>query len=226
MTAYLKYFWTICVNWNIRLAAFVLLHEIKGARKYGIDTMEMDDLEEHAVEGKNKKYASIYQASSYYLLEKAFNFLEQEEISGSLVDFGAGKGRVLTVAAHHGYKRIKGIEFAPGLCSEAWQNVQKILPQFPDTEIAVLCMDAADYAVENSDTVFFLFNPFEEPVMLQVLKNMLQSVRDEPRKIYVVYLNPVCEELFLSAGFVKEYYVVKFKYLEMSIYSFEPYEVD
>lgn len=220
MLSYLRYFWAITTNWNIFLAFFVIWHEIKGGRKYKVNSIDMDDLHDLSVEGKNREYASVYQASSYYLLEKAFSFLKSQNIAGCLVDFGAGKGRVLAVAAHYGFKQIKGVEFAPALCSFAWKNVKEILPQFKDVEISILCMDAADYKVEKNDTVFFFFNPFEEPVMIRVVRNIMQSVREHPRKIYLVYLNPVHEELFMSAGFEKEYYFRKLEYLEMSIYSF------
>ena len=69
--------------------------------------------------------------------------------------------------------------------------------------------------------VFFFFNPFDEVVMLQVVKNILSSLKENDRKIYVVYINPLHKEIFLSAGFIEEYYLMKMKYLELSILSKE-----
>jgi hypothetical protein len=55
--------------------------------------------------------------------------------------------------------------------------------------------------------------------MLPVVKNILGSLKENPRKIYVVYLNPLHKEIFLSAGFKEEYYFKKMEYLELSILS-------
>jgi hypothetical protein len=57
--------------------------------------------------------------------------------------------------------------------------------------------------------------------MLQVVKNILSSLKENDRKIYVVYINPLHKEIFLSAGFTEEYYLMKMKYLELSILSKE-----
>ncbi len=55
--------------------------------------------------------------------------------------------------------------------------------------------------------------------MLQVVKNILLSLKNNPRKIYVVYLNPLYKEMFLSAGFEEEYFVKKMEFLEFCILS-------
>jgi hypothetical protein len=60
--------------------------------------------------------------------------------------------------------------------------------------------------------------------MLRVVKNILRSLKEYPREIYVVYINPLHKEIFLSAGFVEEYYLLKMEYLELSILSFTPDE--
>ena len=57
--------------------------------------------------------------------------------------------------------------------------------------------------------------------MLRVAKNILSSFRINPRKIYVVYINPLHKEIFLSAGFEEEYFFRKMKYMELSILSKE-----
>ena len=53
--------------------------------------------------------------------------------------------------------------------------------------------------------------------MLEVAKNILQSLKENPREAYVVYLNPVHKEIFMSAGFEQVYHLEKLKYIEASI---------
>lgn len=216
---YLKYFYFIAKNWNLRLAAFTVYHEIKGEKKYQLDTIKIDNLQHQKIGSDNLKHASIYQATNYYIIEKAFDFLKNEEAILPLVDYGSGKGRIMVVAAYYGFKKITGIDFSQSLCNEAEINIEKIKPLFPSTDFEIICDDAVNYSIKNDDTLFFFFNPFDEVVMLQVVKNILASLKKNNRKIYVVYVNPLHKEIFLSAGFEEEYYFKKMEYLEFVILS-------
>lgn len=216
---YLKYFFFIARHWNVRLAAFTVYHEIRGEKKYHLDTTEMDDLQNEKIESPSLSHASVYQGTNYYLIEKAFEFLKTQQANQQLVDFGSGKGRIIVVAAYYGFKNITGIDFSESLCREAGKNIDKIKPLFPDTNLTIICSDAANYPIENDTNVFFFFNPFDEVIMLKVVRNILSSVKKNPRKVYIVYVNPLHNEIFLSAGFEEEYYLKKMEYLEFTILS-------
>ena len=221
---YLKYFYFISRNWNIRLAAFTVYHEIKGEKKYHLNTIEIDDLRNQKIESSNLSHASIYQGSNYFIIEKAFEYLKNEHANNNILDFGSGKGRIMVVAAHYGFKNISGIDFSESLCREAEYNIEKIKSLFPQTNFKIICNDAANYKIENDTDVFFFFNPFDEVVMLQVVKNILFSFKQNPRKVYIVYVNPLHKEIFLSAGFEEEYHLKKMEYLEFIILSKIPEE--
>ncbi|MEP7229092.1 MAG: class I SAM-dependent methyltransferase [Ginsengibacter sp.] len=218
---YLKYFYFVGSNWNYRLAFFTLLQEIKGEKKYGINTIELNRLNNLSVYGNNLIHASIYQGANYFLLEKAFDYLKNLKANKSIVDFGCGKGRVLVVSAHFGFNKITGIDFAKALCISAKNNIAKVSANYPSTEFNVICDDAVNYKLKDDENVFFFFNPFDEIVMLEVVKNIRFSLKENPRHIHIVYVNPVHKEIFLSAGFEEEYYVKKLEYLELSILSNE-----
>lgn len=215
---YFRYFYFIASNWNVRLALFTVYREIKGEKKYRINTIKIDRLHHAGIKSRNLSHSSIYQGVNYYTVEKAFEFLKDSNL-GHIVDFGSGKGRVMAVAAFHGFKNITGIDFASSLCKEAETNIEKIKPFFPRTRFQIICDDAVNYKIENDTDVFFFFNPFDEVVMLQVAKNILLSLRQKQRKIYIVYVNPLHQEIFLSAGFEEEYYLKKMEYIELSIFS-------
>ena len=219
---YFKYFYFIAKNWNIKLAAFTVLHEIKGEKKYKLETVKINRLNFENIESENLIHASIYQASSYYLIEKAFDYLKEEKVNFGLVDFGCGKGRVLVVAAHYGFKEITGIDFSRSLVVEAEANIEKIAPLFPKTDFNIICDDAVNYKIEKNKNCFFFFNPFDEVIMLKVIKKILVSFKENPRKIFAIYINPVHKEIFLSAGFEEEFSFKKMEYLEFSIFSKTP----
>lgn len=219
---YLKYFYFISKNWNPKLGAFTVYHEIKGEKKYQIDTIKISRLRDEKIESENLSHASIYQASNYYLIEKAFEYLRNEKANSGLLDFGCGKGRVLVVAAHYGFKSITGIDFSRILCIETEANIEKAAAIFPSVDFNVICADASSYKIESYQNCFFFFNPFDEVVLLKVVKNILSSLKDFPRKIFIIYINPIHKDIFLSAGFEEEYFFKKMEYLEFCILSKEP----
>lgn len=214
---YRRYFNFILKHWNLQLALFTIVHEIRGEKKYGIDTTGYDNLATLEVTSGNKHAAYIYQPVNFFMAEKAFNYLSQLQPTGSLVDFGCGRGRILAVAAHYGFKHVTGVEFAPELCEAAAKTVDKMTQKFPDFHGEIFCEDAIDYKLKDADTVFTFFNPFDDRVMLPVVKNIMRSYRKNPRDLIVIYFNPTEKEMFLSAGFTELWYYSKMKYLDLSI---------
>jgi SAM-dependent methyltransferase len=192
-------------------------HEIRGEKKYYLNTSKIIDPKKLSVKGGNIEHAELYQGANYYLLEKVFDHLQTIEANQNLLDFGCGKGRVLAVAAYYGFTKITGIDFAKELCEEARENIAPVQQKFSQKIFNVIHANAVDYKIENDTNVFFFFNPFDEVVMLAVVKNILRSLKENPREVYVVYLNPVHKEIFLSAGFEQIFYLQKLKYIEASI---------
>jgi SAM-dependent methyltransferase len=214
---YLNYFFYIAINWNIRLALFTVYHEIKGEKKYGLETIKLNNLRKLSIKGNNLDHAENYQGANYFLLDKVFSYLQSINANKNITDYGCGKGRVLVVAAHYGFEKIIGIDFAKELCDEAQKNITPLQKKFPEKIFKVIHANAVDYKVEDDANVFFFFNPFDEVVMLAVVKNILLSLKRNPREIYAVYLNPVHVEIFMSAGFQQVYYFEKMYYIRASI---------
>ena len=216
---YIRYWYFIGTNWNFILAFFTIFHEIRGEKKYHVDTIELDRLKNTPVKGNNILHASIYQACNYYVLERGFDYLLRlpENERNNFTDFGCGKGRVVAVAAYYGFKNITGIDFAPALCRVAEENVERIKNLYPGTTFNIICEDVVDYEISPKQTVFFFFNPFDKTIMLAVVKNILASLKENERKIFIMYANPLFKDIFLSAGFTEEYHFKKLTYQEMSI---------
>lgn len=215
---YLRLFFFIAFNWNIRLAWFTVSHEIRGEKKYKLNTSKIEDAKKLSVKGHNAEHAELYQGANYYLLEKVLDHLRTIAANQNLLDFGCGKGRVLAVAAYYGFFKITGVEFAKELCEVARKNIIPVQQKFPDKIFNVICTDAVDHKIENDTNIFFFFNPFDEVVMLTVVKNILLSLKENPREAYVVYINPVHKEIFMSAGFEQIFHYEKLKYIQATIF--------
>ena len=226
---YLRLFSFIAFNWNVRLAWFTVYHEIRGEKKYHLDTCKIEDVKKLSVKGDNLTHAELYQGVNYYLLEKVLDHLQTIEANKNIVDFGCGKGRVLAVAAYYGFTKITGVEFAKELCEVARKNIIPVQQKFSQKIFNVIHANAVDYKIENDTNVFFFFNPFDEVVMLAVAKNILTSLKENPREVYVVYINPIHKEIFMSAGFEQIFYYEKLKYIQATIFmksAEESYDID
>ena len=96
---YIKYFYFLFINWNIKIAWIMIKQEIAGEKKYGINTTGADELYKLEKQGIDISHATIYMPVSYTLLEEAFKQLNFYKPQVHFLDIGCGKGRALCVAA-------------------------------------------------------------------------------------------------------------------------------
>ncbi|MBP6431004.1 MAG: class I SAM-dependent methyltransferase [Ferruginibacter sp.] len=216
---FLKYFFYIAYNWNIKIAWHIILHEIKGEKKYNINTTGKDDLTNLEERDIDIDHATIYMPVSYDLLEDIFNQIKPKKLNHFL-DIGCGKGRALCVAAHNGFKKVTGIDFSKELCAVAEKNLTQTKQQIAALQYKVYNNDAFYFDIPSDIDCIFLFNPFDEVIMSGVVENILISLEETPRSLFVIYVNPLNKELFLSQDFVEIYHTKKMKYLEASILEF------
>lgn len=215
--AYTRYFFYIAFNWNLRLAIFIIRHEIRGEKKYGISTTGIDDLSA-SVAKDEREHASIYQPANYFIAEKLFNELDKNDLDGTFLDVGCGKGRILAMAAFYGFKEITGIDFSAQLCHEAIQQSFLIEEKIRQAEITIECVDARQFEIPAAVSVIFMFNPFDELVMADFMKQVQRTLHHNPRKIKILYANPVCRKQLLDAGFNEIFNFRKLTYLEGSVF--------
>lgn len=218
---YLRYFFYLGFNWNFRIAWALLLQEIKGEKKYQIDSTGADDLKSLAKKGIDTGHATIYMPVSFVLLEKLFERLGRTP-QQHFLDIGCGKGRAMCIAAHYGFTQITGIDISPTWCAMSLQNLATNKKQFPDLQYCVITEDAQNFEIPPTADCIFLFNPFDEVIMGAVVDNLLQSARSFPREINVIYANPIYADLFLEEGFAQIFHTQSLRYLEAVILQLPP----
>lgn len=226
--AYIKYFFYLAYHWNLPIAWHIIMQEIKGEKKYGIHTTGADELKQLEKKGIDISHATIYMPVSYELLEEIF---EQENFKNihlksanpdlpagmHFLDIGCGKGRALCIAARKGYKKVTGIDFSKTLCESAKENLILIKQSIPSLQYSIINNDAFYFEIPDDVDCIFFFNPFDEIIMSNVVKNIASSLKDHPRKLSIIYVNPLYKDLFIKAGFTEIGYSKKMKYLEASI---------
>ncbi len=204
-------------NWNVRIATHIIIREIRGERKYNIDTTGADELNNLRDSGVDTSHATIYMPVSYDILESILKKLSEMGCK-QLTDIGCGKGRALCVAAHYGIHNLKGIDISKEFCNTAKSNLKKTSEIIRGINYEIKNDDAFYFEISKDTECVFLFNPFDEIIMSGVIQNILKSIKLKPRPFIIVYMNPLYENQFIETGFKKVYSEKKLEYLDGAIY--------
>jgi SAM-dependent methyltransferase len=112
------------------------------------------------------------------------------------VDLGSGKGRTLLMAADYPFRRVVGVELLPELHRAAQANIGKYQSTLQKCfDLKSICADAVEFRFPDEPIVLFLFNPLPEAGLRRVIANLEQSLRTHPRKVYLLYHNPLLDHL-------------------------------
>jgi len=112
----------------------------------------------------------------------------------TFIDLGSGKGRTLLMASDYPFRRIVGVELLPSLHQIAQQNLRQYKSESQKCfALESICGDATAFPFPDDPLVIYLFNPFPESGMRQVVANLELSLRAHPRPVYVLYHNPLLE---------------------------------
>ena len=126
------------------------------------------------------------------------DLLKQLQIkdADAILDLGSGKGGAMATLARYPFHAVHGVEISSELVGIARKNLSKLnLPQ-----CAVYHADAVAFSELDDYTYFFMFNPFPELVLKHALANIEVSLRRKPRRIRLIYINPVHEQTILARG--------------------------
>lgn len=119
------------------------------------------------------------------------------------VDLGSGKGRALLMASDHPFRRIIGVEILPALHTIAQENLARYHGESQQCfALEAICCHAIDFPFPPEPTVLYLFNPFPEAELRQVLANLEQGLQAAPRPVYILYHNPLLEDVLREGGFL------------------------
>ena len=163
--------------------------------RHGTDTVQTVPVEEAGVDSANRDYGQRYQPTGSSALGKILSGLSLSD-TDVFVDFGCGKGRTLLLATDHSFRRVVGVEFSPPLCTVARENVRRYSARHPrSVQPEIVETDATRFALRGDETVFYFFHPFGPPVLQPVLDNIATSLREHPRRAWLVYYLPVHRDL-------------------------------
>jgi SAM-dependent methyltransferase len=149
---------------------------------------------EQLAEGYNR-----YEPSQWTFLPRA---LRGERVGPCdvFVDVGCGRGRVVLQAAKRPFGRVIGIEISPEKIATARHNVARAARQRKCGAIELVEIDALDYRIPPDTTHIYLYNPCSGDAFRRLLANIAASYDQLPRRLRVLYANPVEEEIVERSG--------------------------
>ncbi len=153
-------------------------------------------LETLTIDSPNRPFGHAYHPIHRLSFNWAMAQIPDDLRDFTFVDYGAGRGRALLLAALHPFRRIVGVEFARELQDDATMNIA----QFPRSlmkcrDVDCLLMDAVDFPIPDGKGVFLFNDSFDHEVLETVLARIISSYRDNPRRIYLVLVRPLKAEV-------------------------------
>lgn len=186
---------------HLRLTPREHLYVLRGYlydRLSGIQTMgnvTQDEL------GLDKNTSCWYQPCGWGDLRKTLrpDIVTEEDV---FIDFGSGKGRMLYLAAHsYPFKKVIGIEVSEELNKIARRNMQKNLHRLKCKNVDIVTSNVSDYDITDDITVVYFYNPFWGAVFSDLIAKLRVSLLHRPRRMRVIYRNPVMHDCLIDNGF-------------------------
>jgi SAM-dependent methyltransferase len=170
--------------------------------RWGVDTGGITAVRYLSVPAHRRDHAVDHIAIDPYEFERSLAALPVAASAFTFVDFGAGKGRAVLLAARLPFERVIGVELAPELHEIALRNVQASLPARRRADVDVHCMDACEFELPDAPLVLYLYHPFGPEVLAPLIQRVVSSYQRSARPIFVVYVNPFHQQLWIDAGFM------------------------
>jgi len=150
-------------------------------------------------------FHSPYQPTEPALFYEMLAQLDVNFSDYTFIDIGSGKGRTLLMASDYPFRRILGVELLPELDRTARENIAKYKSDKQKCfQIECCCADARSFPFPAEPVVLYLFNPLPRAGLAQMLDHLEHSIAKRPRKVYLLYHNPLHADLFARRNWIRQ----------------------
>jgi tRNA A58 N-methylase Trm61 len=110
---------------------------------------------------------------------RAMNITPPEHV---FVDFGAGMGRVMILAAMHPFQRVLGVELVPELVEIAKKNIEACRAKLSCKDLQIEAIDVTKYDIPPDASILYFYNPFAGAILDEVILKIqrLMSTSQKP----------------------------------------------
>jgi len=131
------------------------------------------------------------------------------------VDYGAGKGRVLALAAGLPFARVIGVEIAPALAQAAEENLRRSRSRRRGGSVTVILGNAAAWPLDDEATVLHFFDPFRDGILERTVEQIRLSLERAPRRITILFADANhFDPLAARSGWIRAVRDVPYPYRE------------
>ncbi len=150
------------------------------------------------------------------------------EKTDAIIDFGCGKGAMMCSFAQMGFKTIGGCEYTSNIFDALVMNLNKLSVPYSVNvekprinEIACYHSDAGTLTYQLDDYNWFsLFNPFGLVKTRQVINNIVCSVERKPRKVHIIYAEPMGHNVIMQTELFEVEKMYKTDFYEGSYWTY------
>ena len=153
-----------------------------------------------SVDGSNILGHMKYTPSGYRRMRVILTFLQSRIQRGdAIIDLGCGKGKCLELFSQLPFSRVDGLEYSEELAETARRNMNVL-----GLNSSIYNEDVMTFSNYDIYNYIYMYNPFQGEVFLSMTKNLKDSLERFPRKMTLIYANPVCHNELIDAGFILE----------------------
>jgi predicted RNA methylase len=170
-------------------------------QQYGVDTagtVAVQDLDAPAeLKARAKRYEAAEPDFVNFLIDRIGVASRADYL---FIDVGAGKGRVMLLAALAGFRRVIGVELDPALASAARENIERFGSQHRDTSFDLVEADATSFAFPPVATVLFFNNPFDAQLIDRTLAGLERAHASAKSDVVLIYMHSLHADVIRARG--------------------------
>ena len=152
-------------------------------RKYGIHTNDIVFLNKLGLDHPERREYAPVTFNDFSTLLQNLDIGAGKDV---FVDFGAGMGRALVLAATYNFRQVIGVELSSELATIATRNIERASPKLRCKDVVIFTQDATEYDLPVDANVIFFNNPFSGTILERVLSNIKKSLLRSPRNITLI----------------------------------------
>jgi tRNA A58 N-methylase Trm61 len=113
-----------------------------------------------------------------------------------ILDLGCGKGAAMHEFLRMPFAEVADVEISEPVAEIARENFRKLGLAPPTIQVE----NALEFTDYDRFTHIYLYNPFPAPIIAAVIANLQASLARAPRKLTVIYYNPLHTDALVASG--------------------------
>lgn len=135
--------------------------------------------------GIHNSECNQYIATDYDAFGEIIRQLEIDPRAHVFLDYGAGMGRAMVLAATYPFRRVVGVEISEHLTEIARKNFEECRARLKCTNIEIVTGDATSYSPPHDVSVIYFQNPFNGTVLNAALNNV-RHIAENSESVFLI----------------------------------------